>query len=58
MSSKKRVAIKVGSWAQENQWNRAERCRVFLATMGFITLSEAERIRSKVAKDFKANGGK
>lgn len=43
----------VGAWEVENRWNRAERCRVFLAIMGFISFSQAENIRERIAKDFR-----
>lgn len=49
-----RAVLHVGAWPAENVWERAERARVWLAICGFITFGHAERIRDKIAADFKA----
>lgn len=53
MSKKQKRTLHVGAWPAENIWERAERARVWLCICGFISIAQAEKIRDKIAADFK-----
>jgi hypothetical protein len=45
--------FQVGAWEPENQWDRAERARVFLAVCGYLTFTQADKVAARIEKDFR-----
>lgn len=46
------AVMHIGTWKEEDIFNRAERCRILMVAAGYMTVGEAMKVRTRIDADY------